>query len=93
MKEVYRQPWIVTQKVFDTTALACAKAPDSPPPGSWHFSSAYDTFTGHFGTGWNNVTWGTESQSQATGVGFGPGGSSSSYTISLLCSRWIHFAS
>ncbi len=93
MRDKYRTPRIDSQKVFETSALACAKNPDDPPPGSWHFGSAYDTFTGHFGPGWNDVTWGTESQSQATGIGFGPGGSTVSYEISGLCANWITFVS
>ena len=92
MKAEYRKPRILSERLFETSALACAKNPDDPLPGSWHFSSAYDTFTGHFGTGWHGVTWGTESQSQPTGLGFGPGGESNSYPIYLMCSRWIQRA-
>ncbi len=84
-KRLYRSPKVVSEKTFETTALACAKV-STPPPGSWHFGSAYDTFTGHFGS-----MMGTqESQSGSAGLGFGPGGTSQSYNYSGLC-QWVGY--
>jgi hypothetical protein len=88
-KRPYSPPSIRTEVSFETTALACAKTPD-PPPGSFHFGAAYDTFTGHFGTTWG--TW-DESISGSFGVGFGPSGSTVSYGYSGLCLNWVTFAS
>jgi hypothetical protein len=68
MRKDYVAPQIRTEKSFETSALACAKTTD-PPPGSWHFASAYDTFTGHWGSG----LWGSESGSGAVGVVYGGG--------------------
>jgi len=50
MKRTYQKPDIQSEKTFETEALACGKN-SSPPPGTWHFGSAYDTFTGHLGSG------------------------------------------
>lgn len=86
MKREYVKPEILSEKSFETSALSCGKLPD-PPPGSWHFASAYDTFTGHFGPGR------TESASGSAGVGFGPGGTSQSYGYSGLCTNWITYNS
>jgi len=88
MRKTYVSPRIVTQKSFETSALSCAKTPDHPP-GSWHFSSAYDTFTGHLGGGFG----GSESISGSAGIGFGPGGTSASYLISGQCTNWITYSS
>lgn len=88
MRKTYVSPRIVTQKSFETSALSCAKTPDHPP-GSWHFSSAYDTFTGHLGGGFG----GSESISGTTGIGFGPGGTSQSYSYAGLCGNWVTFSS
>ncbi len=82
-KRSYRTPRVISEKTFETTALACAKVSD-PPPGSWHFGSAYDTFTGHFGEPLGTM----ESLSGSTGIGFGPGGTSGSYVYSGLC-NWV----
>ena len=84
----YGTPAIQTEQSYETSALTCAKTPDHPP-GSWHFSSAYDTFTGHFGSGFG----GSESLSGSAGIGFGPGGTSASYAISGQCDNWITFSS
>jgi hypothetical protein len=84
----YRKPSIETTVAFESTALACAKTTD-PPPGSWHTSAAYDTFTGHFGGGWG----GSESNSGAAGIGFGPGGTSGSGLYSGMCGNWILYSS
>jgi hypothetical protein len=88
MKKVYKKPTIATEMSFETSALACGKMTD-PPAGSWHFSSAYDTFTGHLGGGMG----GNETASGSVGVGFGPGGTSGSYGYSGLCGNWVTFTS
>ena len=83
----YSKPSIVSQRSFETSALACGKMSD-PPPGSWHTGSAYDTFTGHFG-----LYAGTrESQSGSIGIGFGPGGTSGSGGYYATCG-WVVFSS
>ena len=64
----YSKPTIFTEKSFETSALACGKTA-TPPAGSHHMASAYDTFTGHFGAGFSPST--SVSPGQA-GVGFGP---------------------
>jgi len=88
MKRDYSLPTIRSEKSFETSALACAK--QSPgDPGSWHFMSAYDTFTGHLGAGFG----GSESISGSAGIGFGPGGTSQSYAYSGLCGNWVQFTS
>jgi hypothetical protein len=87
MKRDYKKPTVITEMSFETSALACGKTVD-PPPGSWHFSSAYDTFTGHFGP-----QMADESSSGSCGVGFGPGGTSQSYGYSGLCGNWSTFTS
>ena len=73
---------------FETSALACGKT-IPPPPGSWHFSSAYDTLTGHFGPGWGTQ----ESQSGSAGIGLGAGGTSVSTEYDAMCGNWITFSS
>lgn len=87
MKRTYRKPDIQSEVSFETSALACAKTPD-PPPGSWHLGSAYDTFIGHFGEGFG----GSESVSGSAGIGFGPGGTSSSYAYSGMCGNWVMYS-
>jgi len=91
MKRKYRQPRINTEQSFETSALACAKTPGDPPPGSWHFGSAFDTFTGHFGPGFGD----DESLSGSAGIGFGPGGTSASggYGAYGQCTNWITYSS
>ncbi len=91
MKKSYGKPELLTQTSFETSALSCAKTPGDPPPGSWHFSSAYDTFTGHFGPGFG----GSESLTGSAGIGFGPGGTSASggYGAYLQCTNWVTFSS
>ena len=86
MRLPYGKPVIQTEQTFETSALACGKTSASDP-GSHHFASAYDTFTGHFGPGR------TESASGSAGVGFGPGGSSQSYNYAGLCGNWVQMAS
>jgi hypothetical protein len=76
MRERYKTRWIVSVKSFETSALACGKT-IHPPPGSWHTAHAYDTFTGHYGPGFG----GSESVSGSAGIGFGPGGTSISYSM------------
>ena len=88
MKRDYATPSIETESCFETSALACAKTTD-PPPGSWHTGSPYDTFSGHFGPGFG----GSESNSGSPGIGFGPGGTSSSYHYYGMCTNWITFSS
>ncbi len=87
MKRTYLKPDIQSELSFETDALACAKNPD-PPPGSWHFGSAYDTFTGHRGDGFG----GSESVSGSAGIGYGPGGTTQSYAYSGLCANWVTFS-
>jgi len=85
----YSKPTIFTEKSFETSALACGKTA-TPPTGSHHMSSAYDTFTGHLGAqmGANSSV----SPGQA-GVGFGPGGTSQNYGYAGLCGNWVTMAS
>lgn len=77
----YSRPTIVSEQTFETTALACAKL-TTPPVGSHHFSSAYDTFTGHLGPGMGANSSVSPGQ---VGVGFGPGGTSLSYNYAGTC--------
>ena len=88
MKHKYVTPRIVSKKSFETNAPGCGKLP-VPPPGSWHFSSAYDTFIGHFDSGFG----GSASVSGSVGVGYGPGGTSQSYSYAGLCANWVTFSS
>jgi hypothetical protein len=88
MRLPYGKPVILTQQSFETSALACGKT-DASDPGSHHFASAYDTFTGHFGSG----RGASESASGSAGVGFGPGGSSNSYAYAGLCGNWVQMSS
>lgn len=84
----YSKPTIFTEKSFETSALACGKTA-TPPAGSHHFAGAYDTFTGHFGTGMGTQA----SVSGSVGVGFGPGGTSSNFAYTGLCGSWVLLAS
>ena len=84
MRRRYRAPSMVSDRNFETDALSCAKTPD-PPPGSWHFYSAYDTWTGHLGAGFGA----SESQTGSAGIGFGPGGTSQVYGYSGMCLNWV----
>jgi hypothetical protein len=91
MTKDYRKPTVFTEKSFETSALSCAKTTD-PPPGSWHFSSAYDTFTGHLGGGFGA----SASVSGSAGIGFGTGGTTMSYRFGAaggLCLTWITYSS
>lgn len=90
MKLKYESPRICSVNSFETSALSCAKTTD-PPPGSWHFSAPYDTFTGHLGGGLG----GSESLSGSAGIGWGPGGTSMSghYEAYGLCSNWVTYSS
>lgn len=88
MRKTYRKPEILSEEGFESSALACGKTA-SPPPGSRHFGNAYDTFTGHLGTGFG----GSSSVSGSAGVGFGPGGTSGSYGYSGLCGTWVTMTS
>jgi hypothetical protein len=85
----YSKPTIFTEKSFETSALACGKTA-TPQAGSHHMASAYDTFTGHLGSGFaasSSVSPGL------AGVGFGPGGTSQSYGYAGLCGNWVTLAS
>ncbi len=84
MEKAYKTPRITSQRSFETNVLACAKTA-TPPPGSHHFYSAYDTWTGHLGPGFGA----SASQTGSAGVGFGPGGTSQSYYYTGLCVNWI----
>jgi len=88
MRLPYGKPVIVTEQSFETSALACGKT-SSGDPGSRHFASAYDTFTGHVGAG----RGASESASGSAGVGFGPGGTSASYNYAGLCGNWVTMSS
>jgi hypothetical protein len=88
MRLPYGKPVIITEQSFETSALACGKT-SAGDPGSRHFASAYDTFTGHLGSGFG----GSESVSGSAGIGFGPGGTSGSYGYSGLCGNWIMMTS
>ncbi len=87
MKRGYQRPAIQSEKSFESNALACAKN-TNPPPGSWHFSSPYDTFTGHMGPGFG----GSQSISGSAGIGYGPGGTSQSYHYSGMCAQWVLYS-
>lgn len=84
----YARPTIQSCRSFETTALSCAKTTNTLP-ASWHLSSAYETYTGHFGNGF----WNMESESGSYGIGFGPGGTSMSYGHVALCMSWITYSS
>ena len=88
MKRRYLPPSMVSERSFETSALACAKGPDGMA-GSHHFYSAYDTFTGHFGPGWETIQPGMQSLTGSAGVGFGPGGTSLSYPYDGICINWV----
>ncbi len=88
MEREYSTPGIISEKCFENSALACGKTTD-PPPGSWHLSSAFDTFTGHF----HGFTGYPASQSGAVGLGYGYGGTSKSYPYSGLCTNWVLYSS
>lgn len=89
MGKTYSTPLISSESTLETTALACAKTTDSAP-WSWHWSSAYDTFTGHFGGGFG----GSESRSGSAGIGWGPGGTSHSTTyVEGMCLNWVTYSS
>lgn len=85
----YSKPTIFTEKSFETSALACGKTA-TPPAGSHHFSSAYDTFTGHLGPGFGASE--SVSPGQA-GVGMGPGGTTASYGYAGACGNWVTLTS
>ncbi len=85
----YSPPTMQSQTSFETSALGCGKT-FTPPAGSMHFSTAYETFTGHLGPGMGV----DESLSPAqAGVGFGPGGTSMSTPISGICGNWVTLSS
>ncbi len=97
MRKPYAPPWIVSERSFETNALDCAKS-SPPPPGSHHFYSAYDTFTGHFGAGFDQPYGHTPqdpnaSVSGSAGIGWGPGGTSNSYQYSGMCLNWVTLSS
>ena len=87
MAKQYYPPTVRSEEGFQTSALACGKTA-TPPPGSWHFYGAYDTFTGHMGPalGVNESMYGQ------VGLGFGPAGTSLSYPYSGLCLNWVTLA-
>ena len=81
--KTYIKPTIISEKSFETSALACGKSATAPA-GSHHFTSAYDTFTGHLGPFLGTQ----ESQTGAVGISYGPD-SSLSYGYFGLCSHWV----
>ncbi|MFH1509034.1 MAG: hypothetical protein ABIE68_02640 [bacterium] len=73
-KKTYKKPEIITEASFQT-----------PPPcdiGGRHFTSAYDTFLGHWGNR-NELTHGT-------GIELGPRNSPCIYTY--LCGNWSYWS-
>jgi len=90
MKQHYFAPRISSERCFETSALSCAKTPGEYPPGAWHFSSPYDTFTGHLGPSLGN----RESETGAAGIGFGPGGTSASAGFYYgQCTNFVTYSS
>jgi hypothetical protein len=88
MKRPCRPPRSITERSFDSSALACGKTP-VPPSGSHHFQNPYDAFTGHLGQGMG--TQSSVSPGQA-GVGWGLD-TSQSYGFIGLCTNWVTFIS
>ncbi len=92
----YSAPTILSAASFETSALRCAKVSSTysgtypPPAGSHHFTSAYDTFTGHLGPGFGADSSMSPDQ---RGVGWGPGGTSQSYGYVGLCNTWVLLSS
>jgi hypothetical protein len=82
----YRRPGIQSERVFETSALACGKTVN-PPPGSYHIRPGGPYWTGHFGPGMG----GYESLSGSVGTAWPPGSTSVAY--STLCTNWITFHS
>ena len=87
IKREYLKPAISTELSFESSCLACGKTVDYPP-GSWHFTNAYDTFTGHFGPAMGV----SESESGSVGLSAGPA-TSTSYGYAGLCTNWVTFTS
>jgi len=88
MARNYVKPSIISDKCLETTALACGLTANAPP-GSWHMSRSYDTFTGHLVSGFGA----SDSVSGSAGVGFGPGGTTQSYFMGGLCGNWVTYSS
>jgi len=88
MRLPYNKPVILSEQSYETSALACGKT-SAGDPGSRHFGSPFDTFTGHWGSGRDA----SESLSGSLGVGFGPGGTSQSYSYAGLCGNWVTMSS
>lgn len=88
MRLKYAAPHICSEKCFETSALGCGKT-TNPPPGSWHFSNAFDTFTGHF----HGFTGYPASDSGSVSLGYGFGGTSRSYPYAGLCTNWVLYSS
>ncbi len=88
VKSSYTKPRIISAVCFESSALACGKTTD-PPPGSFHGSSAYDTFTGHLGPGMGTAS--SQSPAQA-GIGMGIA-TSTSYGFIGLCTNWVTMSS
>ena len=85
MKKAYRKPHIFSEKSFETSALGCAKT-GIIPPGSYHLTAAYDTFTGHAGT-WLGAypTFFTVTANTTTGIGYSTGCTSQYQDYSTAC--------
>ncbi len=88
VEEIHRSFHPIREKLRDICP-GCGKT-GTPPAGSRHFSSAYDTFTGHLGPALGISE--SISPGQAS-VGFGPGGASLSISRSDLCVNWVMLAS
>jgi hypothetical protein len=84
--KTYAKPVVVSDKVYETSALACGKTTD-PPPGSYHIRPNGPFITGHFGPGFG----GSESMSGSAGTAWPPG--STSYSYYGLCTNWVTYAS
>ena len=80
----YDKPDIISNKCFETSALACGKSATAPA-GSHHFTTTYDTFTGHLGPFMGSA----ESQSGAIGLAYGPDSRTMSYGYAGLCANWV----
>jgi hypothetical protein len=85
MKRMYKRPSIFSEKTYETYALSCAKI-HIPPSGSFHLTSAYDTFVGHTGTWLGGYpTFFTVTANTTTGIGYGTGCTSQYMDYSTAC--------
>jgi hypothetical protein len=93
MKKFYRSPRIYTESTFETCALGCSKSA-TPPLGSHHLTSAYDTFSGHTGTWLGSYpTFFTLTENITTGVGYGTGCTSQYMDYTTACVGVVTYTS